>query len=118
MLADFPTSDGELIPSTQTHHFSHLAIFKARSVVRKQSNAVSNRTESGNVLAIPDDIVQLVVIGCLHASEFFFSTEAIAAELLGQYCEGGGVGRVHLAGSAGLRDDASDNGVFRVGITV
>ena len=48
----------------------------------------------------------------------FIPIETITAKLLGQYCESCGVGRVDLAGSAGLRNDASDDGVFRVGITV
>jgi hypothetical protein len=95
-----------------------LAIFETRSIVREQCHVISDRTESRNILAIPDDVVQLVVVSRLHASELFISIETITAKFLGQYCESGGVGRVDLAGSAGLRNDASDDGVFRVGITV
>lgn len=110
--------DGELSLSSQTYHFSHLAIFKTRSVVREQSHAVSNRTESRNIVTVPDDIVQLVVISRLHASELFISTEIVTAKLFGQDCETSGVRRVDLAGGAGLRDDASDDGVFMVGVAV
>jgi hypothetical protein len=58
-------------------------VLETCSVVRKQSNAISNGAESGYIGTVPDDIVQLVVVGGLHASELFYGIEAITAELLG-----------------------------------
>ena len=109
---------GELSPRSRTYYFSHLPVLKTRSIVREQSHSIGNRTESRNIFAVPNDIVQLVVVCRLHASELFFSTKAITAELLGQNCESGSIRIVDLAGGAGLRDDASDDGIFRVGVAV
>lgn len=104
--------------SSQTYHFSNLAILETSSVVRKQSQTISDGTESRYIGAVPDDIVQSVVVSCLHASELVVRTETITAELLGQNSESRSVRRVDLTGGARLSNNTGDDGVFGVGVTV
>lgn len=101
-----------------TYHFRHLSLLKTSSIVLEQSNTISDRAEPRHILAVPDDIVKLVVVGLLHAFELCIGVESITTKLLCQDGESCRVGRVELAGRAGLRDDAGYDGIFRVGIAV
>jgi hypothetical protein len=83
LSADLFYGDEGVISISQTYHFGHLAILKTRSIVLEQSHTIGDGTESRDILPIPDDVVQLVVVGRLHASELLVSTEAITAELFG-----------------------------------
>lgn len=118
MSAGLSNRNDELSPNNRTYHFCHMAVLKTRSIVLEQGHAISNGAETRDIIAIPDDVVQLVVIGRLHASKLFVGTETIAAELLCQDCEPGGVCSVDLAGGAGLRNYSSDDGVVRIGVAV
>jgi hypothetical protein len=103
---------------SRTYHFRNLSILKTSSIVRKQRDPISNRAEPRNIRSVPDGTMQAIVIDSLHASKLFFSVEPVAAKLLSQDRKSSGVRRVNLAGSAGLCDDTSNDGIFGVGVAV
>jgi hypothetical protein len=113
-----PYGERAKVCCNRTYHFRNLSILKTSSIVRKQRDTISNRAEPRNVRSVPDDMMQAIIVDSLHASKLFFGVETVAAKLLGQDRESSSVCCVDLASGAGLRNDASDDGVFWVGVAV
>jgi hypothetical protein len=101
-----------------TYHFSNQPTLQTGSIVSEQRDIVNSRAEPRHASAVPDNTVESVVRSLLHASKLFLGVQAVAAQLLGQDGESCGVWRVELADCSGLRYDASDDGIFGVGIAV